>query len=43
MEWTEQIIGYKGGMTNRIIRTGNGTLHKLVVSFTARQTFARLA
>jgi DNA-binding NarL/FixJ family response regulator len=29
--------------TLRIVRDGNETLHKSVVSFTARQTFARLA
>jgi len=32
------------GMTlSRVIRAGNGTLHKLVVSFTPIRTFVRLA
>ena len=33
----------EGARMNQIIRAGNGTLHKSVVSFTAIPTFARLA
>ena len=32
----------EGEGTTRIVRTGNGDLHKSATSFTARQTFARL-